>query len=760
MRRFTAVLVSAVLVIAAAAVFEADAPPAEAAVPSEFDPGNIISDALFFDGQAMSAGQVQAFLDSQVPSCRAGYTCLKNYVQSTPYRAAEAGRCDAYGGAPNESAATIIYRVGVVCGVSQKVMLVLLQKEQGLITDDWPTERQYRSATGYGCPDTSDCDSTYYGFFNQVYMAALQFKRYAANPTGWRHVAGRTVNVLFHPNAACGSSPVYIQNQATAGLYNYTPYQPNAAALANLYGTGDGCSAYGNRNFWRMYTDWFGSTKGSALVRTASNPTVYLIVGKMRHAVPDLAMLQALYPIGGVTYVSQSYIDGFENGPRLGRIVRSPAGKVYFLDAGAKLQFMTCTDVIAFGIECGASILLTDAQIAAFRTGPSMSRLYSTPEGKRFLIEAGKRREVADNSAATNLPSSGVTLYEAAIQYLGYGAPIIETDRSIAARSAADRYLWTGGVLNRIGDSVLNQTPLRSAFPLRSLDGQSIAFLQQGAELGTYLESAQGERSMLTSAGRVSLDRSAYPDSMFKRAPDALLSRLPVVGAAPTSHFVKEASNASVYYVENQVRRKALDWGAYEALVAGGAAATIWVVPDGSLASLPLGQPLAGLRPGTLVKSATQPRIYFVDDSRLLSVPSFAVLGALGINSSYAVVPEATITSYERSSWLAGPGVRCGVDMMVGIGGGLGHLPDEPTASAYGLEYTQLGAQACSQLKRAGVEMTQFIRSSSGKIYWIDQGKKNPIQSWDALVRLGGVDRWVQVSDDLVNLIPTGADVR
>ena len=46
----------------------------------------------------------------------------------------------------------------------------------------------------------------------------------------------------------CGTSSVYIQNQATAGLYNYTPYQPNAAALANLYGTGDSCSAYGNRN--------------------------------------------------------------------------------------------------------------------------------------------------------------------------------------------------------------------------------------------------------------------------------------------------------------------------------------------------------------------------------------------------------------------------------------------------------------------------------------------------------------------------------
>jgi len=51
-----------------------------------------------------------------------------------------------------------------------------------------------------------------------------------------------------------------LQNKATAALYYYTPYQPNAAALANLGGTGDGCSSYGNRNFWVYYNNWFGST--------------------------------------------------------------------------------------------------------------------------------------------------------------------------------------------------------------------------------------------------------------------------------------------------------------------------------------------------------------------------------------------------------------------------------------------------------------------------------------------------------------------
>jgi putative cell wall-binding protein len=237
----------------------------KAAVASQFDPGYIISDFNFYNGQALTAATIQTFLNAQVPTCRAGYTCLKDYRENTTSRAGDA-MCAPYAGAAGESAATIIARVGAACGISQKVLLVLLQKEQSLVTDDWPSTGQFLKATGYACPDTAACNTLYYGFYNQVYMAAWQFKRYG-NPPGtsnsftWYPV-GATSAIRYSPIASCGSSPVLIRNAATAALYYYTPYQPNAAALANLYGTGDSCSAYGNRNFWRLYTDWFGPTTG------------------------------------------------------------------------------------------------------------------------------------------------------------------------------------------------------------------------------------------------------------------------------------------------------------------------------------------------------------------------------------------------------------------------------------------------------------------------------------------------------------------
>ena len=67
------------------------------------------------------------------------------------------------------------------------------------------------------------------GFFYQLYNAGRQFQRYAAHPENWRYRAGQTNQIQYHPNIACGTSPVYIRNQATAGLYVYTPYQPSAA---------------------------------------------------------------------------------------------------------------------------------------------------------------------------------------------------------------------------------------------------------------------------------------------------------------------------------------------------------------------------------------------------------------------------------------------------------------------------------------------------------------------------------------------------
>jgi uncharacterized protein with LGFP repeats len=260
-------------VLAATVTFVASfisSPPATALTLSgdDFNAGSIISNQQFFGGNSMSVAEIQAFLEKKVPRCGSLQKCLTVYTQDTFTREATSIHgngvnplCSRYVGADGETAAQIIYKAQQACNISAKVLLVTLQKEQGLITNSNPTADKLKIAMGYACPDTAPCASKYFGFYNQVYSAASQFKRYtdpassfwASKPVGVRQP------ILYHPDAKCGTKRVTIENAATHALYIYTPYTPNAAALANLRGTGDSCSSYGNSNFWEYYQYWFNA---------------------------------------------------------------------------------------------------------------------------------------------------------------------------------------------------------------------------------------------------------------------------------------------------------------------------------------------------------------------------------------------------------------------------------------------------------------------------------------------------------------------
>lgn len=108
---------------------------------SRFNPGLIISDAAFYDSSNMSVAQIQRFLEEKVPNCAAREgepTCLKNYKTNSPAVAGEPGICAGMPDHGEITAAELIYNVGKACGVSPRVILVMLQKEQGLILADRP----------------------------------------------------------------------------------------------------------------------------------------------------------------------------------------------------------------------------------------------------------------------------------------------------------------------------------------------------------------------------------------------------------------------------------------------------------------------------------------------------------------------------------------------------------------------------------------------------------------------------------------------
>jgi hypothetical protein len=283
---------------------------ADAISGSDFSPGRIIDNSIFENKDALSVQEIQSFLNSKPVNSATGqtgmcdvygttrtshsnglggyytraqwtslnfyghadgkdangspilFTCLRDYVEnpSTHQNNIWNPTASVPGGV---SAAQIIWNAAQAYRINPEVILVTLQKEQGLVTDDWPWPDEYQAAMGYGCPDTAACSTKYYGFYNQVDNAVWQLRYYLDHPGAFNYWVGNNY-IQYNPNANCGGSVVNIQNSATAALYIYTPYQPNAAALANVSdsnaGGGDSCSAYGNRNFWWYFTSWFGST--------------------------------------------------------------------------------------------------------------------------------------------------------------------------------------------------------------------------------------------------------------------------------------------------------------------------------------------------------------------------------------------------------------------------------------------------------------------------------------------------------------------
>lgn len=332
--------------------------PSSAAAP--FNAGYIISDGIMTNKDSMSLATVSTFINAKNANCTDYLApCLRNYTEN------------------GKSAAQIIYDAAQAYNINPQVLLVVLQKETWLVTDPKPEPWQYRTAMGYGCPDTAPCNTQYYGFTNQVNKAAYMFHAIITQNPGWGtpYVPGPNY-VQYNPNESCGGSTILIANWATAALYNYTPYQPNAAALAAGYGSAEPCGAYGNRNFWLYFNDWFGSptNKDFSIVKSPNSPQQYVVYNNLKQYIPSPYIKEAW----GIDFlpietVDQSYIDSLVNGPSLDIVYRSNGGsQLYMVDNGKSYYIPSVEMMKTWG--------LTNKAISNVPTGLSL-----TPAGSGSL---------------------------------------------------------------------------------------------------------------------------------------------------------------------------------------------------------------------------------------------------------------------------------------------------------------------------------------------------------------------------------------
>ncbi len=470
-----------------------------------FRPGNIIADAVFFNPATMDVGQIDSFLRGKVKACRSGYTCLKDWRQNTPTRPAD-NYCRGYAGAGNESAATIIYKVAQSCGINPQVLIVMLEKEQSLVTMTYPGIGRFNAAMGQGCPDTAGCDPNYAGFFYQVYGAARQMKIYAEGRWFTYYAPGKTWNILYNPDRACGSSPVYVENTATAALYYYTPYQPNRAAILAGYGEGDNCSAHGNRNFYQFFTDWFGSTQSAPLVQGVGQTNVYLLSGGLKWRVGNLEDLAAFQSrLGGVASVPASYVDRIPTGSDVSRYVHDArTGTLYILDPdGTKHRFTSPDQITRFGYSFPSYVNVDASLLDRFTPGADVADFFRVWDGPElYLFDKGTKRHIATyatwQSVSKGTPGYVAYMPSAPAKALPHGPAIIAANTLVRAASSGDvQVALPSGSLLRIpsfalagefGATSYAILPDASLAPNPRLAGSLTPIVQCGAT--TYVASA------------------------------------------------------------------------------------------------------------------------------------------------------------------------------------------------------------------------------------------------------------------------------
>ena len=444
-------LIAAMSAVGVVAV-EGESTPAEAANAAWFNPGQIISDSAFYNSGTMSAADIQRFLNGKVAVCRADPTrpgCLKDYRLSTPAVAGTAGRCSSLPAKTNISAAELIYDVAIACGISPKVLLVKLQKEQGLVTSTNPSPRAYEFALGMNCPDTpSGCSAASAGFFWQLYKGAGQLNWYS-NPAGsftWLR-PGTTISRAYQANnASCGAQSFVLENKATAALYYYTPYVPNQTALANLYGTGDVCSAYGNRNFFRDYTDWFGSTIGGSFLIKGDGPDVFMIVDETKFRIPTPELLTSLAPLGPVGTVPAAHLDRYATVGDMSGLGRNAVdGSYFFIHNGSRLAFANCDEIATWGLDCANAVTMTASQVNALVAGEAMSALVG-----RFVLENGILRDLAAPSPEPSAPGEQAPATPEAAPTTAPAAPAPVSSYTVVAGDSLS------GIASRFGTTTRN----------------------------------------------------------------------------------------------------------------------------------------------------------------------------------------------------------------------------------------------------------------------------------------------------------------
>lgn len=346
---------------------------------ASFNPNNVLNDEDILKLGDMRLGDVQSFLDS-----RPGI--LKTY------------RTQDIDGV-EKSVAEIIWRVANTYQLNPRYLLALMQKEQSLVDDPNPSQKQFDWATGYAICDSCSMNDPrlqdFRGLTNQLEWAAKQ------------HRQGYLQQILARGTTISGKAagkPVFISgqiivpaNNATAMLYTYTPH------------------VHGNYNLWRIWQRWFALRfPEGTIVRGETTGQIFLLKQGERRPIKTLAIAASLVDTRKIVTTEDSRLTGYRLGDAVNfanySLVQTPDGQRYLLNGSKKLLIQSKA-FDKFGFNQDEVLDVTVDDLKNYTDGPDITTSSTYPTGL-LVKDPNKTYWYIENNLRQRIPDTAfLTLY-------------------------------------------------------------------------------------------------------------------------------------------------------------------------------------------------------------------------------------------------------------------------------------------------------------------------------------------------------------
>ncbi len=379
-----------ILILFCVSIFWPQFSHAQQFIDPGFNPNKIIENDKLLDYNSMNLQDIENFLISK-GSFLINYTAFNiNGQRESAAKIIYDATHNNYdcSGAVFNSSPTIAEKNAQcrrITTVNPKLILTLLQKEQGLIEDTNPSPRRLDWATGYACPDRLVCNPYFKGFGKQVNSAALQFLDYMKHPQHYNYQAGRayTIYNTRNPYTSRHSMTVIPQNQATAALYDYTPHIFN-----------------GNYNFYKIWQRYFPEITrfypDGSILKVKKDPRIWLIENKQKHLFANWSAFISRFSPRQIVQVSNSVLARYPLGTGIKfanySVVQTPDKKIFLLVDKKKRPFVSEEVFKKIGFNPGELESATMSDLQDYQTASPITASSSYVTGA--LLENNKTHKI------------------------------------------------------------------------------------------------------------------------------------------------------------------------------------------------------------------------------------------------------------------------------------------------------------------------------------------------------------------------------